>query len=56
MNRAAALASSRMRWSDLLRVGTIGLRSRRLRSTLTALGIAIGIAAIRRPCGVGRPS
>jgi putative ABC transport system permease protein len=38
--------------ADLLPVGSIGLRSRRLRSTLSALGIAIGIASIVAVLGV----
>ena len=54
--RAAALASSRLRAGDLLRVGTIGLRSRRLRTTLTALGIAIGIAAMVAVVGISASS
>ena len=37
---------SRLRPGDLLRVGSLGLRTRRLRSGLSALGIAIGIAAM----------
>jgi putative ABC transport system permease protein len=52
----AALASSRLRAGDLLRVGTIGLRSRRLRTTLTALGIAIGIAAMVAVVGISSSS
>jgi putative ABC transport system permease protein len=40
------LAPSRLLPADVLRVGGIGLRTRRLRATLSALGIAIGIAAM----------
>jgi putative ABC transport system permease protein len=54
--RAAAPASSRVRARDLLRVGTIGLRSRRLRTTLTAGGIAIGIAAMVAVVGISSSS
>ena len=37
---------SRLRPGDLLPVGTVGRRARRLRAGLSALGVAIGIAAI----------
>jgi putative ABC transport system permease protein len=37
---------SRLRAADLLGVGTLGLRSRRLRAILSSLGIAIGVGAI----------
>ncbi|MGH3133491.1 MAG: ABC transporter permease [Gaiellaceae bacterium] len=40
------LAPSRLLPADILRVGGIGLRTRRLRASLSALGIAIGIAAM----------
>ena len=40
------LAPSRLLPADILRVGGIGLRTRRLRAALSALGIAIGIAAM----------
>jgi putative ABC transport system permease protein len=42
----AALAPRRLRPADLGRLATIGLRTRRLRAALSALGIAIGVAAI----------
>jgi hypothetical protein len=38
--------SSRLLPADVLRVGSIGLRTRRLRATFSALGIAIGIASM----------
>jgi putative ABC transport system permease protein len=50
------MGSSRLRPGDLLRVGTIGLRSRRLRTVLTALGIAIGIAAMVAVVGISSSS
>jgi putative ABC transport system permease protein len=37
---------ARLSATDVLRVGSAGLRSRRLRASLSALGIAIGIASI----------
>jgi putative ABC transport system permease protein len=40
------LAASRLLAADVVRVGGIGLRTRRLRAALSALGIAIGIAAM----------
>ncbi|GII65059.1 ABC transporter permease [Sphaerisporangium krabiense] len=48
--------SSRMRAADLLPTGTLGLRARRPRALLSALGIAIGIAAIVAVLGVTRSS
>ncbi len=49
-------ARSRMRVSDLLRVGTVGMRTRRLRTVLTATGIAIGIAALVAVLGISASS
>ena len=54
--RDAATATSRLRLPDLLRVGTIGLRARRSRTALTALGIAIGIAAMVAVVGISQSS
>lgn len=42
----ATLLPSRLHPSDVVRVGSMGLRTRRTRTALSALGIAIGIAAI----------
>jgi putative ABC transport system permease protein len=39
-------SASRLLPADILRVGGVGLRTRRLRAALSALGIAIGIAAM----------
>jgi ABC-type lipoprotein release transport system permease subunit len=47
---------SRLRPGDLLPVGTVGLRARRLRAGLSAVGIAIGIAAIVAVLGITRSS
>jgi putative ABC transport system permease protein len=41
-----ALAPSRLLPSDVVSVGSVGLRTRRLRAALSALGIAIGIASM----------
>ncbi len=48
--------SNRMRPADLVTVGTLGIRIRKLRSVLTAVGIAIGITAIVAVLGVGASS
>ena len=47
---------SRLRPADLLPVGTVGLRARPLRAGLSALGIAIGIAAIVAVLAITRSS
>jgi len=47
---------SRLLPADILRVGSIGLRTRRLRAALSALGIAIGIAAIVGVLGISESS
>lgn len=51
-----ALRRSRLRAGDLLRVGTVGLRTRRLRAALSALGIAIGIASMVAVLGLSESS
>jgi putative ABC transport system permease protein len=43
---ASAPAATRLRPGDLAALASIGLRTRKLRATLSALGIAIGVAAI----------
>ncbi|MEU8762670.1 ABC transporter permease [Streptomyces sp. NPDC048659] len=43
---------TRLRPADLLRLGTIGPRTRRTRSALSALGIALGIAAVIAVTGI----
>ncbi len=52
----AALAPSRLLPSDVLRVGAGGLRARRLRAALSALGVAIGIASMVAVLGVSESS
>ena len=51
-----ALAPSRLLPGDILRVASTGLRTRRLRAALSALGIAIGIAAIVGVLGISQSS
>ena len=48
--------TSRLLPSDLLRVGAVGLRTRRLRAALSALGIAIGIASLVAVLGLSESS
>jgi putative ABC transport system permease protein len=43
-----------MNWSDTLRTGWDAIRTHRLRSALTALGILIGIAAVVLTVGLGQ--
>jgi putative ABC transport system permease protein len=52
----APLAPSRLRPADLARVASVGLRTRRLRAALSALGIAIGVAAIVAVLGLSQSS
>jgi len=51
-----SLAASALHPGDLLRVASVGLRSRRLRASLSALGIAIGIAAMVAVLGISDSS
>jgi putative ABC transport system permease protein len=51
-----ALAPTRLLPADVLRVGASGLRSRRLRAALSALGVAIGIASMVAVLGVSESS
>jgi putative ABC transport system permease protein len=46
----------RLRISDLARVASVGLRTRRMRAALSALGIAIGVAAIVAVLGLSSSS
>ncbi|MCW2986075.1 MAG: transporter permease [Conexibacter sp.] len=48
--------ASRLLPADLLRVGAVGLRTRRLRAALSALGIAIGIASMVAVLGLSASS
>jgi putative ABC transport system permease protein len=50
------LESPRLRFADLARVASVGLRTRRLRAALSALGIAIGVAAIVAVLGLSSSS
>jgi putative ABC transport system permease protein len=51
-----APAAARLRARDLARLATVGLRTRKLRAALSALGIAIGVAAIVAVLGLSSSS
>ena len=53
---AVSLTPPRLRPGDLARLASIGVRTRRLRSALSALGIAIGVAAIVAVLGISSSS
>ncbi|MFB6624091.1 ABC transporter permease [Streptomyces sp. NPDC056374] len=52
----ASLKPSRLSAGDILRVGAVGLRARRARVVLSALGIAIGIATMVAVVGLSESS
>jgi putative ABC transport system permease protein len=56
MSAGATVETNRLRLSDLARVASVGLRTRRLRAALSALGIAIGVAAIVAVLGLSSSS
>lgn len=56
MTAATAVPRRRLQPSDLARLATVGLRTRKLRGALSALGIAIGVAAIVAVLGLSASS
>jgi putative ABC transport system permease protein len=56
MTAAASLSRRRLQLSDLTRLSIVGVRTRRLRAGLSALGIAIGVAAIVAVLGLSASS
>lgn len=52
----APLTGRRLRLGDLTRVASVGVRTRKLRAGLSALGIAIGVAAIVAVLGLSSSS
>jgi putative ABC transport system permease protein len=56
MNEAGLLVPARLRPRDLLRLASVGIRARKLRAGLSALGIAIGVAAIVAVLGLSASS
>jgi putative ABC transport system permease protein len=51
-----AIPRSRLLAADVLRVASVGLRTRRLRAALSAIGVAIGIAAMVAVLGISESS
>ena len=51
-----ALRPSRLRAFDVIRTGSLGLRTRRLRTGLSTIGVAIGIAAMVAVLGLSASS
>jgi putative ABC transport system permease protein len=56
MTTTALLGTQRMRPADLARLSVVGMRTRKLRAALSALGIAIGVAAIVAVLGLSSSS
>ncbi len=56
MSAVLPLQPSAVHPGDMFRIATVGLRSRRLRAALSALGIAIGIAAMVAVLGISESS
>jgi putative ABC transport system permease protein len=56
MTATAPPAPARLRLPDLTRLAGVGLRTRKLRAALSALGIAIGVAAIVAVLGLSSSS
>ena len=56
MSATTQLIPARLRSGDMARVASVGLRTRRLRAALSALGIAIGVAAIVAVLGLSASS
>lgn len=56
MSATAQLIPARLRLGDMARVASVGLRARRFRAALSALGIAIGVAAIVAVLGLSSSS
>ena len=52
----SALAPSRLSTADVVRTGSLGLRVRRARAALSALGIAIGVASMVAVLGISDSS
>src|ERR1700757_2933934 len=56
MTATTRVARRRLQLSDLARLSSVGLRTRKLRAGLSALGIAIGVAAIVAVLGLSASS
>jgi len=55
-SRGTSKRASGLGAADMLRVGSVGLRTRRMRAALSALGIAIGIASMVAVLGISDSS
>ena len=53
---ASTLQPSKLHFTDLVRTATIGIRTRKQRAALSALGIMIGIAAMVAVLGLSQSS
>jgi putative ABC transport system permease protein len=56
MSARANIEAPRLHFSDVARIASVGLRTRRMRAALSALGIAIGVAAIVAVLGLSSSS
>jgi putative ABC transport system permease protein len=56
VSATATLTRTRLSLADLTRLSTVGLRTRKLRAGLSALGIAIGVAAVVAVLGLSASS
>lgn len=56
MSGTDSATPTRLRPGDVVRIASVGLRTRRLRAALSALGIAIGVAAIVAVLGLSSSS
>ena len=56
MRTPVAISPVKLTAGDMMRVASVGLRTRRLRAALSALGIAIGVAAIVAVLGLSASS
>jgi putative ABC transport system permease protein len=56
VSATASLTPAKLRLGDLARIASVGLRTRRMRAALSALGIAIGVAAIVAVLGLSASS
>ncbi|HWB21678.1 MAG TPA: ABC transporter permease [Gaiellaceae bacterium] len=56
MSTTGSLTPVKLRPGDLARIASVGLRTRRMRAALSALGIAIGVAAIVAVLGLSASS
>ena len=56
MTPGTTIAPKQLRFSDLARLSAVGVRTRKLRAGLSALGIAIGVAAIVAVLGLSQSS